>query len=241
MIKLTDYFDRVFVMNLDCCPERWDNFEEVAAKAGISGYQRFRAIHGDTCQHPAWWRAGNGAWGCLMSHLRIAQDAMMDGLENYLVLEDDVVFSSDFKKRFPKVMKTLEGEEWDQFYLGGQHLYVETSPPWPWREGIVRCRNVNRTHAFAVNKRFMCQFSQHIMHAPDYMASHKTWESTDEQGVVHHHEAFSHIDHQLGHLHDRRQHVIIAANPWLCGQGPNRSNINGQVQEEQWWNDCGWY
>lgn len=241
MIKLTDYFDRVFVINLDCCPERWEKFEEVAAAAGITGYERYRAIHGDTCQHPAWWRCGNGAWGCLMSHFQIAQTALMDGLESYLVLEDDVVFSTDFSERFVELMKTLEGESWDQLYLGGQHLWRESSPPVPWREGIVRGRNINRTHAFAVHKRFMLKFYQHIMHAPDYLDSHKTWQHTDEQGKVHDHEFMNHIDHQLGVLHQRYEHNIIAANPWLCGQGANNSNINGQPQEEQWWHENGWY
>lgn len=241
MIDLSQYFDRVLVMNLDCCPERWQKFEETAKEAGITGYQRFRAIHGDTCEHPAWWRAGNGAWGCLMSHHQIVQTALLDGLENYLVFEDDVVFSQDFCERLPRLMDRLKGEEWDQFYLGGQHLYIETSPPWPWRQELIRCRNVNRTHAFAVNKRFMKQFYQHIMYAPDYIDSHKEWESIDEiTKEVKHHEQFHHIDHQLGDLHNRVQHNIIAAEKWLCGQGANNSNINGQLQEEQWWHDKGW-
>lgn len=237
MIDLRNYFDRIYVMNLDICPERWNKFQEVAEKAGVTGFERYRAIHGDTCQHPAWWRSGNGAWGCLMSHLRIAQDALMDGLQNYLVFEDDVVFRTDFAERLPKIMERLEGEEWDQLYLGGQHLYKETSQPWPYREGIVRCRNVNRTHAFAVNKRFMLNFSQHIIHAPDYLESHRKWENSDGSSG----EFMNHIDHQLGQLHDRRQHIILAAHPWLCGQGENSSNVSGQLTEEQWWDDNGWY
>lgn len=234
MINLSDYFGRVHVINLDCCPERWEKFQEVAEKKGITGFERFRAIHGDTCAHPAWWRAGNGAWGCLMSHLRICQDALMDGLDSYLVLEDDTVFCSDFETRLPKLMEKIKHAEWHQLYLGGQHLYRESSPPWPYREGAVRCKNVNRTHAMAIHKRFMLQFSQHIMHAPDYLDN---W-IQPEEGVS---EFFRHIDHQLGVLHERQHHLILGADPWLCGQGENKSNVNGNVQEEQWWHDKGWY
>lgn len=261
MLDLRDYFDRVLVINLDCCPERWQKFEEVAAKAGITGYQRFRAIHGDSCEHPDYWRAGNGAWGCLRSHQRILEDALMDKVENYLVFEDDVIFSQDFCERLPRLMKLLADGDWDQFYLGGQHLYRETSPPWPWRGenfDLLRCRNINRTHAFAVNKRFMLQLYQHISHAPDYIESFEEWETEedeideetkepilDENGepkkVTKHHEQFHHVDHQMGDLHNRLTNNIIAPLEWLCGQGENSSNINGQLQKEEWWLDKGWF
>jgi len=225
MLDLSTIFGAVYVANLDCRPDRWEEFCARAAKAGITGFTRFRAIEGDKCLHPAWWRAGNGAWGCLMTHLRMAQDALMDGLDNYLVFEDDVVFSADFVVRLETAMHALDGVEWDQFYLGGQHLYVETSPPWPFRDNIVRCPNVNRTHAYAVNKRFMQKFQQHIMHAPDYI---------DAKGDIH-------IDHQLGTLHERRENIIIAAHPWMCGQAEGSSDILGDVKEEEWWQDEGWY
>lgn len=225
MTNLLRFFGRAYVINLDIRPDRWEQFQERAEKAGITGFERFRAIEGDKCPHPAWWRAGNGAWGCLMSHLRMAQDALMDGLSSYVVFEDDVVFAKDAADRLPVIMGRLMGVEWDQLYLGGQHLWVEAGPPWPFRKEIVRCRNVNRTHAFAVNARFMVQFTQHIMHAPDYIAA----------------ESDNHIDHQLGILHERRQNIILAANPWLCGQGASSSNITGSEKEEEWWPSTGWF
>lgn len=242
MIDLRDYFDRVLVMNLDIRPDRWDEFQNRADMAGITGFERYRAIEGEKCPHPHWWRCGNGAWGCLMSHLRVCQDALQDGLSSYLVFEDDAVFTHDFSKRLPEIMGALKTVDWDQLYLGGQHLQRETSPPWPFRDQIVRSRNVNRTHSFAVNKRFMVKFSQHIMHFPDYMTSYRTWEETDAEGKSFQKEFMNHIDHQLGELHNKREHLILAANPWLCGQGASSSSVNGQMVEEQWWNESlGWY
>lgn len=224
-MNLLDHFSKAYVINLDCRSDRWEEFQERAALVGVSGFTRYRAIEGDKCPHPAWWRAGNGAWGCLMSHLRIAQDASLDDAENYVVFEDDVVFSKDFAVRVDELMLRLKGVEWDQLYLGGQHLYKETSPPWPFRDGIVRSVDVNRTHAYAINKRFVQKFQQHIMHAPDYIAA----------------KTCIHLDHQLGALHRRKQHLILAAHPWICGQGAGSSNILGKVKEEEWWQDEGWY
>jgi hypothetical protein len=240
MIDLRNFFGRAYVLNLDIRPDRWVQFQERAAAAGITGFERYRAIEGDKCPHPAWWRAGNGAWGCLMSHLRVAQDALMDGLPSYLVFEDDAVFAPDFADRLPEIMERLDGVEWDQLYLGGQHLWVEAGPPWPFRKGLVSCRNVNRTHAFAVNARFMVKFSQHIMHAPDYIAAHVPPVEPDAGGSGAVQEWFPHIDHQLGRLHETRQFKILAANPWLCGQAASSSNITGTVKDEEWWNSTGW-
>ena len=240
-MNLTKYFDRCFVLNLDNRPDRWEQFVKMADSNGVTGYERYRAVHGDSCQPPDWWRAGAGAWGCLMSHLRLAQDCLMDGLDNYLVFEDDAVFSEDFCERLPSIMQEigdLKGD-WDMLYLGGQHLYRETFPPYPYRTGIVKCHNVNRTHAFAVNARFMVKFSQHIIHAPDYLSNyiHPIQEDLDN-GIKGVNEWMDHIDHQLGRIHP---HVVtLACNPWLCGQAASSSSINGAMQDEQWWNDTGW-
>ena len=234
MLDLTEHFGGAFVLNLDCRPDRWDQFQERAAAAGITGFTRFRAVHGDSCPHPAWWRAGNGAWGCLMSHVRVCQDALMDGLRSYVVFEDDAVFSPDFADRLPGIMERLKETPWDQLHLGGQHLHVEAGPPWPFCKGVVRCRNVNRTHAFAVNRQFMAKFQQHVLHFPDYLARY-TAPDADGKG-----EWMPHIDHQLGYLHERRESVTLAVNPWLCGQAAGPSSINGMEQEEQWWPETGW-
>ena len=234
MMDLTEHFGGAFVLNLDSRPDRWDQFQERAAAAGITGFTRFRAVHGDSCPHPAWWRAGNGAWGCLMSHVRVCQDALMDGLRSCVVFEDDSVFAPDFADRLPVIMERLKETPWDQLYLGGQHLHVEAGPPWPFCKGVVRCRNVNRTHAFAVTRQFMVKFQQHVLHFPDYLGRYIAPDA-DGKG-----EWMPHIDHQLGYLHERRESVTLAVNPWLCGQAAGPSSINGREQEEQWWPETGW-
>lgn len=237
MLDLRSCFGGAFVLNLDSRPDRWHAFmERAASQTGLTGFTRVRAVHGDSCPHPAWWRAGNGAWGCLMSHVRVCQDALMDGLESYVVFEDDAVFAPDFADRLPEIMERLKDTPWDQLYLGGQHLHVEAGPPWPFCKGVVRCRNVNRTHAFAVNRQFMAKFQQHVLHFPDYVARY----IAPEKGKKGRKEWMPHIDHQLGYLHERRESVTLAVNPWLCGQAAGPSSINGAEQPEQWWPETGW-
>ena len=238
MIDLTRYFGGAFVLNLDSRPERFDSFSARARNAGISGFSRYRAIHGESCKPPHWWKTGGPSWGCLMSHLRVAQDAIMNGLESYLVFEDDAIFVPDFADRLVGIMERLEGVEWDQLYLGGQHMHMESGPPWPFRKEIVHGRDITRTHAFAVNARFMEKFVQHIMHFPDYVKSYREWGDSKVEGRKHWH--MDHIDHHLGSLHRKREHVILAANPWLCGQAEGPSDILGKDKEEMWWPELGW-
>ena len=121
---------------------------------------------GDVGPAPAWFRAGNGAWGCLMSHVRAVQQALLDGVERVLLLEDDVVFHP----RAPQWLERLMTEvprDWDQLYLGGQHLKEAT--PVPGTPSVWRARNVNRTHAYALHRRGYARFLQHVLHAPDYI------------------------------------------------------------------------
>jgi hypothetical protein len=235
-LNLLDYFGAAKFINLDChsdsadaatmAHEHWQNRQSLMktrfAQAGITGVTRQRGITGDKNPPPSWFHGGgggsNGAWGCLMSHLRLAQDCAEDDVESYVVFEDDAIFADNFTKVLPEALKEI-GEDWDMLYLGGQHLIEDG---WPWREKdkqhVVRAFNVNRTHAFAVNGRFLKKFTQHILHAPDYAG--RTW----------------HIDHQLGNLHTWGRFKIYAVDPWIVGQGAGKSHINGHwISEDEWW------
>lgn len=175
-----------------------------------------RAISGEMCPPPAYFKAGGGAWGCLQSHLRIVQDATMDKLENYLVLEDDVVFHEQSGHILERFWKEVP-EDWGQIYLGGQ--YLRDPEPVDGAPLVFRCRNVNRTHAFALRRDAFRSFQQHISHAPDYI-SNGAW----------------HIDHQLGMAHERGDWNVYTPAWWIAGQEEGASDISGRVNPRNWWN-----
>jgi GR25 family glycosyltransferase involved in LPS biosynthesis len=85
-----------------------------------------------------------------MSHVRAVQDALLDGVDRLLLLEDDVVFHARAPQWLDRLMSEVP-EDWDQLYLGGQHL----KEAWPVKEKpfIWKARNVNRTHAYALQRR----------------------------------------------------------------------------------------
>ena len=220
LLDLHKWFQTIQVVNLLKFPKRWELFQQRATVAGITGYERFHAIEGDRVGPPGWFRGGNGAWGCLMSHLRIAQDAMMTGDGHFLVFEDDAVFSSDFAERLPRIMDEV-GDDWDMLYLGGQHLHQPRVKPkrHPKHKEVIIAGNINRTHAFAINSRFRQKYISHIMYAQDYIESKHSM----------------HIDHQLGQLHEHQGYNILCAQPWINGQSAGKSWTGGKETREMWW------
>ena len=220
-LNLLDYFSDVQVVHLEKFPQRWEAFEQRAKKAGVTGYKKHPAVLGDNAQPPVWWRSGNGAWGCMCSHLHIVQNYLTQGHDGHLlVFEDDALFSDDFAEKLPQILEEV-GDDWDMLYLGGQHLHLNWHKPWKCKTDklVVNAYNVNRTHAFAVNKRFAVKYQQHIIHAPDYI----------------NYNFHAHIDHQLGVLHEKGEYKILAANPWINGQAAGKSWTSGNETKDEWW------
>jgi hypothetical protein len=229
IMKLEDAFERIYVINLATRGERRERLEKHLLEAGVADPGRVtwvRAMSGDLIPPPTWWGAGNGAWGCLMSHMRIGQDAVHDQLESCCVLEDDVVFHPRAAGMMDRFMKELPAD-WGQVYLGGQFLHKNPEQVSPW---VMRPYNVNRTHAYALSKRIIPRFLQHIMHAPDYYRM-----ELGENGKTKVESRRFHIDHQLGRAHERRIWNTYAPTWWLAGQEAGSSNISGRVNPQYWW------
>lgn len=218
-MKLTDCFDRLYIINLPYRPDRKVRIERHLEETGLAKPEDItwvRAIAGEWCPPPVWFQAGTGAWGCLQSHIRIVQDAIMDQIGSYCILEDDAVFHPDAPQMLEKLMAEVP-DDWGQIYLGGQHL-KEPEPLSP-DAYVARGRNVNRTHAFAVHQRIFVKYQQHICHAPDFI-DHPGW----------------HVDHQLGLAHERQDWNVYAPMWWLAGQEEGASTISGKQNPRFWWN-----
>lgn len=216
-----DTFATCKVVNLDRFPERWERFEAMMGGLGITGYERFPAIEGDKSPPPRWWKAGNGAWGCMSSHLHIVQRHLTEGNNGHmLVFEDDAVLAKDFVARYKRIMDEV-GNDWDMLYFGGQHQHLPQHKPTrhSGQREVITAYNLCRTHAFAVNQRFAKYYQRYIINAPEYMR-HTHW---------------THVDHQLGRLHETGDYKILAVQPWVCGQAAGKSWTCGRQSDEQWW------
>jgi hypothetical protein len=223
MKNLTDWFDRVYVIN---CAHRPDRLEETKRHLEETGMANndwviyYPAIIGDWTTCPADWGSGRGAWGCLRSHQRILEDVIHDRDErgrmncnNVLIMEDDVIFKDNPLERLNNFMEAVP-EDWGQIYLGGQHRRPTKGTEDP---NVIIGGSINRTHAYAVNQPTLTALYRHISYATDYRDSTK------------------HIDHQLELAHQRGDWPVYCPREWIVGQRAGSSNISGKTLETKFW------
>jgi GR25 family glycosyltransferase involved in LPS biosynthesis len=117
-MNLTEYFQRIYVINL---PQRRDRRREMARQlkmigTGFSspGVRLFEAVRP---QAPDGFPS-IGARGAFLSHMKILQEASAQQLQKILILEDDLDFIPDFSSRIEAVVEELEREDWSVFYGG---------------------------------------------------------------------------------------------------------------------------
>ena len=105
-MEVNDYFEKVYVINLDRRTDRMEKLDPQLNKLGIK-YERFSAVDGKEL-------GIDPIIAGTMSHHQL-----LTKCENkrVLILEDDANFVDDFNKKFDEVMQHLPADT-DIFYLG---------------------------------------------------------------------------------------------------------------------------
>ena len=114
---INDVFPHKVCINLDRRPKRWEEAQKEFARHEIKFVQRFSAVDGNKLIAPAHWQRPKGAYGCLLSHLQVVEEARQRGLPNILIFEDDVVFDSQFRDKFALYIRQLP-PVWDMLFFG---------------------------------------------------------------------------------------------------------------------------
>jgi hypothetical protein len=220
-VDLAAFFDRVVVINLNRRPDRRERFEQhlSAVDWPFAPPQRVEAIDGRLHAPPPWWRAGRGAWGCHRTMVGILETALADGVERMLVLEDDVCFVSDLRERAARFLAAVP-DDWDQIYLGGQHLVRRPARHTVVNAEVVRPFDVNRGHAFGVRRRFLAPLHRHLADLTEHARFPRL-----------------HVDHRMGQLHRTGRFEIYAPVRWLAGQVEGRSDISERWVPQRFWNE----
>jgi hypothetical protein len=215
--SLKDYFQHVVVVHLRHRKDRMESLERQAKDWPFREWEVFDAIRGDKVGVPKNWTEGGGAWGCLQSHRHILEKALTEDWRDVLILEDDLILPEDFAAKIERFLRAVP-DDWDGLMIGGQHH----AAPSPVENGIVRCLNAQRTHAYAVRGRYMRElYSQWS----DIHISKPHEVKLPRWGF--------HCDHFMGPLHASWN--VYAPDPFLIGQGGDHSDIRGVRQPKQFW------
>jgi glycosyl transferase family 25 len=148
MIDLKKYFDKIYCINLDSRPDRWESVQKEFDKWGITDVERFSAINGNELPKETLKGLLPGEVGVLLTHLELARKCKEEGLNNVLILEDDVYFSEEILK-LDEYMSKLP-EDWEMLYLGGNHHYGDK--PEIINDKILKLNFTVALHCVAINK-----------------------------------------------------------------------------------------
>lgn len=179
----------------------------------------FNAIDGLEQKPPEWWTGGQGAYGCQLSHSKIWQEIIDNNYQNTIIFEDDAIFCENFTTQFLNFIDNLP-DDWDQAYLGGQHL----QKPTPINKFVVLGSNINRRHAYMIKNRISAQKILDCLSKPDLWTTHLIRKM--------------HGDHALGYMHRNELIKAYASTPFLVGQNNDQfSDIASKGHRTQkWWN-----
>lgn len=124
-IKIDEYFDRIFYINMAKDADRNEHMIEQFKKFNITNYERVEGIEFKEIPFKAHCRNFikddekyiKGQLGCREAHFECIRIAKNRNYSRVLILEDDVVFLQD-----PSVLLTQNHEilnDWDMLYFGG--------------------------------------------------------------------------------------------------------------------------
>lgn len=209
---LSSCFQRVVCVNLRRRRERWQAFQQQmnAVNWPFGIVERVEAIDGQRVPAPDWFAVGEASytWGCLVSHLRVWENAINDELESVLIFEDDAVLAEDFPGAAQRFLSHVP-DDWELLFLGGHH--VPGSVPLRVNQHVFRPESCWRTHCYAVRGDFIKTLYRHVcqFNLPGRFSNPGAY----------------HVDHQIAALMRDRKHRAYCPPRWLVGQRSDFSDI----------------
>jgi GR25 family glycosyltransferase involved in LPS biosynthesis len=128
-------FDKIYVINLKRRPDRKDalikalpgldlTFIEAVDGKLLSAEQLINEKKLSTSFYDPWGKVTMGIFACALSHKKAWEQALMDGVETALFLEDDVYITypvlenGDFTEKYRNLFNEINQYDWDLIHLG---------------------------------------------------------------------------------------------------------------------------
>lgn len=155
--NIMEFFARVQIINLHSRKDRRQETELEFKRYGFPINTKKVGFFDAICPTSPEGFSHSGVRGCFLSHKKIVEEAEKHGLQNILILEDDICFSKDILKYGAVAIEGLKKIDWDIAYFG--HNLGHKSSEIAWRE-------VNEpillAHFYAINGKILKDFSQFL-------------------------------------------------------------------------------
>ena len=166
-MNVIEYFDRVQIVNMaireDRRRETEDEFAANSFPINTDSVGFFEAITPEEADE----FPNRGAKGCFMSHLTILQDAEARGLNNVLLLEDDLSFSKHVVEYTEVALGALKDMDWDIVYFG--HAIKNDPDTTEWKEVTGRMLT---SHFYAVNGKTISRLTEFLKQMSERPCGH---------------------------------------------------------------------
>lgn len=140
---VNNYFDKVFVLNIERRADRWERTSQLLQQNGIFNAERFIGYDGSEQPHKQEWSRymkqplsvdeakihqkgikSAGSWAILKSMKRLIEQAKNKGYRKILTLQDDILFHKQFLDKFYETLTVTIPSNWKLMYLGAsQHSW----------------------------------------------------------------------------------------------------------------------
>jgi hypothetical protein len=148
-MKITDFFDKTYCINLDRRFDRWEECLIEFKKYDIEGVIRWSAIDGNNINKLGSCEKSSQT-ALILTNIDILEDSIKNNLKNVLIMEDDIKFSDEIYN-ISEYFKYLP-EDWDMVYFGGNHnLHTGVNPPLIINEKVCKLHNTFTTHCVGIN------------------------------------------------------------------------------------------
>lgn len=165
------YFDKIFIINLPRCKDRWNKIKENLINQGIynferqvgvylprnssnqlpqSYYQRLEAYGGKYKNNYSYIL---NAVGVNMAHYEIIKKAVKRNYDRIMILEDDSFLVKDFWNKFIRGINYLESQNWDMIYLGWKKSCPHPSQSRITQELVIPFGGIRGAYGYALHKR----------------------------------------------------------------------------------------
>ena len=151
-----EYFDRIFCINLDSRPDRWELAQSEFKKVGIlDRVERVTAITTDELPYdprPRKHRSGSdllGQFACASSHNKCTKLAIQYNAKNYLAFEDDFYFR-DFDESYLNTCINELPSDWRLFSFG-YNDWSQRKPVESFSKNLNKMHGFGLAHAYAIN------------------------------------------------------------------------------------------
>jgi len=188
---IQNYFDHVYCLNLTRRKNKWEKVAPKIRRAGFRHLTRFNAIDGYTTRNKKLFTqirntpmseyerlhlnrkafCSPGAVGCLLSYIKIIEDAKKKGYKRILCFEDDIRFHKNFKILSEQISNVPNN--WKLLYLGAsQYLWHGIKP----NNGYYEAKSSMGTFGFAIDESIydllLDRFKKMEVPVDNYLAFH---------------------------------------------------------------------